>query len=460
MNHSSSIFRANDIRGVYGKDFDLDFCEPLAKTVCSLLKNHLAVKNPKILIGYDARQMSPKISDSLAYHLKKRGIDICLAGLVPSPLCYFLIHHYNFDAAIVVTASHNPPEYNGFKFFIHKKITQTNIMPLLKKTFEESRELESSCLTGREIFIDPFTPYIQSLKKEFSFRKKMPFVIDTGNGALGPLAEKTFESFNWPVEILFSEPDGRFPNHHPDPTIEANLSSLKKSIKKNTAPFGAGFDGDGDRLVVVSSQGRSFHGDELASLFIPSLLEKTKDQTIVADVKCSDLFFQFIKDQGGKALMTKSGHALIREHMHNVKAIAAFEFSGHIFFNDRKDRGCDDALYNLFRLLEILEEDSDLEKRMPYYNPFKTKEIRFYAPEKKAEDILNKIQKYLKQNQEELNALDGIRISRSSGWCLFRQSKTEEALTLRFEAYNQKDLKNLKEEFLPFFKDLYQEDNS
>ena len=442
---SSSIFRANDIRGVWQKDFDLDFTKELAFAL-SLLAKQKKIKKPKFLIGHDARLSSPQISKNLAKRLKAQGCQVSMIGLAPSPLCYFLTQHYNLNACVVVTASHNPSEFNGFKILFHKKHRILKPIPLLKKNLFQKKEQKTVKTKGQFISLNKEKPYIDSLKKELKL-KSVPFIVDTGNGALGPLAKKVFKSLGLKVKLLYEKPDGRFPNHHPDPTVEKNLSALKKEVKKGGFKFACAFDGDGDRLVLLNSKGESLLGDELAFLLLKSL-KKEKKALVLADVKCSDWFFQKAKKQGIKIKMTKSGHGLIRAEMEKTKALLALEFSGHIFFNDRKNRGFDDALYACLRWIEFFNsQKKSLEELLPQSSSEKTGEIRLSMPKKEVKDKLLKIKSYLKNRKEKFKSLDGIRLSRKTSWCLFRSSNTEPALSMRFEAQTKTELKKLKEEF-------------
>ena len=441
---SKNLFRANDIRGRYKQDFDLSFTKSLAFSLCDLAKQKGVIK-PKFLIGQDARLSSPEISQALVQHLKNQGAGVAFIGLAPSPLCYFLLYHYNLTACIVITASHNPPEDNGFKILFHKKHKIFDPIQALKNLFLEKRffHKKASRQKGYEFKIKKEEPYISSLKKEFSFNFHPSFVIDTGNGALGPLAKKAFSALGLKPEYLFYEPDGHFPNHHPDPTVEKNLFHLKIKIKKGGFALGFAFDGDGDRLTVVSKEGETVLGDTFGYLFLKSLLKASKKQKrtalILADVKCSDWFFDSAKKEGFKILMTKSGHRLIRREMEKTGALLALEFSGHVFFNDRKERGFDDALYASLRLLELLsEKNTKLTSLLPKISSVKTGEIRIDMPSQEISEKLLKIQAYLKQKGESFKNIDGLRISRARSWALFRSSKTQEALTMRFEAPSKK----------------------
>ncbi|MCZ0931657.1 MAG: phosphomannomutase/phosphoglucomutase [Oligoflexia bacterium] len=482
---SPSIFRANDIRGVWQKDFDLSFTKDLAFAL-ALLAKQKRIKSPKFLIGYDARLSSPSLSKSLARSLKDQGCQVSMIGLAPSPLCYFLTHHCKLTAGVVVTASHNPSEFNGFKILFHKKYKILKPISLLKKILSQTKEQKKVFKTkGGFLPLEKEKAYIDSLKKEFyqsylNFRPNCPsresmpswkhgggnlhkklqksnrigvktkpisFIVDTGNGALGPLAKKVFKSLGLKVKVLYEKPDGRFPHHHPDPTVEKNLKDLKRELKKEGFEFGCAFDGDGDRLVLVNSKGKSLLGDELAFLLLKSLKPRKKP-LVLADVKCSDWFFQKAKKQGVKIKMTKSGHGLIRAEMEKTKALLAVEFSGHIFFNDRKNRGFDDALYACLRWIEFFNsQKKSLEELLPQVLSAKTGEIRLNMPEREVKKKLLKVKDYLIKRRESFKSLDGVRLSREDGWCLFRSSKTQSALTMRFEARTKEELKNLKEEF-------------
>lgn len=444
-NPSPHIFRANDIRGVFNEDFDLNFAKPLSRTLSVLLKDVLQVSTPQILLGHDARLTSPAIAKALINALIKEGVNVTFIGLSPSPLCYFLLHHYNLTATVIVTASHNPVSYNGFKIMIHKKFRCRKPIKLLKKIFFSSEKKPSSKTKGYSFEIDSYTPYINSLKKEFCL-KPLPLTIDGGNGALGPLVKRVFKDLGLKPFYLFCEPDGKFPNHHPDPTVEANLKHLKKKTLETKSLFGVGFDGDGDRLGLITQKGRFVFGDEFGSLFLKSLLKK--GGKIIADVKCSDWFFKTVKKLGGIPIMSKSGHSFAREELEKHQALLALEFSGHIFFNDRPSRGFDDALYNTLRLIELLNNTPSLETMLPPSNPYKTGEIRITASPKKINPLQNKIKLHLNKKNIPYNKQDGIRFSTETAWGLYRVSQTQSnTVIFRFEASSEKEFLSLKKEF-------------
>ena len=463
------IFRANDIRGVWNKDFDLSFTKELAEALLKVTKKQ-NIKKTHFLVGYDARLSSPLIANKLLEDLKKEGAFVSSIGLSPSPLSYFLLQHYKLTACIVITASHNPPEYNGFKIVFNKKYKIADPIQLLKKTALQDQIIVKKRKTHlksapkkafaknltkpfkllsekkrKNITLKTFKPYLESLKKEFSFKKTI-FVVDTGHGALGPLAEKAFQSLGLKAKILFKKPDGHFPSHHPDPTLEKNLKELKKELKKGIYAFGLAFDGDGDRLVLVSPEGQTILGDELGFLLLKSL--KKKSALILADVKCSDWFFKEAKKESCRVQMIKSGHGLVRRELEKRKADLAIEFSGHIFFNDKASRGFDDALYASLRWIELYQKTGKkIQELLPKINTAKTGEIRIKRKEEQIQKDLNKIKAYLKAKGEVFKSLDGVRLSRKNSWCLFRGSKTQSVLSMRFEAENKKALQELKKEF-------------
>ena len=442
---SPSIFRANDIRGLWKKDFDLQFVKDLSQSLALLIKNK-KIKNPKILVGYDARTSSPIIYKTLTKELKNLGINTCGIGLAPSPLCYFLLSHFKFTACIVITASHNPKNFNGFKIVFHKRFKILDSIFELKKLIGKKRKIVSN-KKGKSLKISKDEAYIQSLKKEFQL-KDLSLIIDTGNGALGPLAKKVFKALGLKVKILFEKPDGSFPNHHPDPTIEENLKDIKKELKTNKYDMGLAFDGDGDRLVLLTKNGRALLGDELAFLLLKTLKKKKNPPLVLADVKCGDWFFKMAKKEGKKVKMIKSGHSLVRSEVEKRNPDLAIEFSGHIFFNDKKGRGFDDPLYAALRLFKFyLSQGKSLEELLPQILSEKTGEIRIPKKRKDALEALEKIKAQLRRKKEKFCLIDGLRLSRNEAWCLFRLSTTQSVLSMRFEAKNKKELKALKEEF-------------
>ena len=443
---SEPIFRANDIRGLWNKDFDLSFTKDLAYGLAYLSKHKARLKKARFLIGHDARKSGPRLSQALVKELKKQGVDTGFIALAPSPLCYFLMQHYQLTGCVVITASHNPPDFNGFKILFNKKHQINQVISDLKKILKKKNRSLVYKNPGKSLFLDKEGPYLNSLKKEFQL-KKARVLLDTGNGALGPIAHKAFRALGLEAQILFKKPDGDFPNHHPDPSIESNLKALQKTLKKQSYPLALAFDGDGDRLVVLDSTGRSLMGDELAFLLLKSL-KKRKKALILADVKCSDWFFKEARQLGFCIKMIASGHGLVRAEMEKRKADLALEFSGHIFFNDKKGRGFDDALYASLRLIAYLQShNKSFEELLPSLSYLRTGEIRLMKKPEEISSALLKIKKYLRNKKEGFKSIDGIRLSRKESWCLFRASQTQSAFSMRFSANSLKKLQDLKQEF-------------
>ena len=440
MKFNSYIFRANDIRGIYKKDFDKSFVKDLAIA----LKSILTTDKPSLLIGHDSRLSSPELCKDLQAHLLEQGFNVSSIGLSPSPLCYFLLHHYKFTATIVVTASHNPKEFNGFKIMLRKREAKNLILEIKHKILESKPRIKNK-KRGKKISIDHITPYISSLDKEFSFKKTkaLKFVVDAGSGAQSHLAKQVFSHFGFQPFFLFCEPDGHFPHRSPDPTQNDSVLKLKQAIEKTSSEFGLAFDGDGDRLCVVSKEGL-LYGDDLAYIFSRQLIKQNRKK-IILDVKCSDQIIEKLKQLGAQVILSPSGHHFTREALLDHCGDLAVEFSGHMFFNDRKDQHFDDGLYASLRFLEILEEENFIDI-LPKNNPYKTNEIRIPLPVKDQLVALDKLKQHLKKQKETYLSLDGIRISRKTAWVLVRSSKTQALLSLRFEASSKKELAQLKDE--------------
>lgn len=444
MNYSASIFRDNDIRGVVNKDFNIDFLKDLGSSLFLYFKEK-NINTPKVLIGHDSRLSSPVLAKKLSEELLGLGMSTCNIELAPSPLCYFLLHHYNVDSTVVVTASHNPIEHNGFKIMFHKKYNEFDPIQKIKSFISKNITERKNKAFG--FSVDPLKPYLNSLKKEFSL-PPCSFVVDAGNGASGPLAKKVFSELGFSPHFIFCEPDGNFPNHHPDPSTEHNLKHLSKRVLETKSSFGVAFDGDGDRLTLVNSEGKMLLGDEFGGLFLNSLINLSK-RPIVGDVKCSDYFFKTIENLNGKALKAPSGNRKIRELLLKKQAQFAVDFSGHIFFNDREDRGYDDGLYAALRFIELVSKNKNFnwDKETFKRRLCGTGEVRRLMPQEKASKALDKAKSYLDEKKEAYDSLDGLRVSRKNSWFLFRQSKTESALTYRLEASTEAELQALEKEF-------------
>lgn len=440
--YKSFIFREYDVRGVYEKDFDLDLAKKLGQALVSFVvkKGH---KNPLMTVGYDARLSSPAITKAVVEGMQSSGARVLTLGLITTPMSYFSMFSLQAAGGIMVTGSHNPPEYNGFKISFGKTTLFGEEIQELRKIIEANDFVTGA---GTSEAHDIFPAYIERYRKEFSHITNVPVVLDCGNGAAGIVARRLYEAIGLKPTILFEEPDGRFPNHHPDPTIEENLVDLKKQVLKEKALLGIGFDGDCDRIGVLDHTGRFILGDELMVLWARDIIAKNPGAKIIGDVKCSDRMYADVQKHGGQPIMWKTGHSLIKNKIKEEKAPFGGELSGHIFFSDR-NYGYDDALYAGLRLMEIVFESgknvADILKDLP--SAFNTPEIRLDTTEEKKVAIVESLKKYFQGLPDvQLNLLDGVRASFSDGWALVRASNTQPVVVVRFEANSAQRLQEIK----------------
>lgn len=442
------IFREYDIRGVYNEQFDLSFAENLGRAFVSLLAEKAKKTKYRMSIGHDARTSSPAIAQALARGAQSAGCDVVLLNLVTSPISYFSTFHFkDLDGAIMVTGSHNPPEYNGFKISVGQTTIYGDEIKKLQHFIEGKKYLHGrGALSNYNIFPD----YINRYSKEFGKMRNIPVVLDCGNGAAGCIVRELYKSVGLSPTILFEEPDGRFPNHHPDPTVEKNLKDLIACVKKEKAIVGIGFDGDADRIGIVDEKGHVLLGDEFLALVSRFILAELKSAKIIGDVKCSDRVFEYISRYGGQPIMWKTGHSLVKEKIKQENSPFGGELSGHIFFRDR-NYGYDDALYAGLRLIEILSNTGKTIRELLSDLPpaFNTPEIRIDTTEEKKHSIVERLKaEFSKPGDEyEVNLIDGIRVSFKDGWALARASNTQPVLVLRFESSSAAGLDKIRGRF-------------
>jgi phosphomannomutase / phosphoglucomutase len=450
--HKDFIFREYDIRGVYQKDFDLTFAEDLAKSICSFIVKRGKSK-PRVTVGYDARLSSPDIEKAVIRGLLASGAEVTTLGLVTTPISYFSMFHLGADGGIMITGSHNPPDYNGFKISYGKStLFGDDIQELGKILAKRDFAQGAGSVNSYDIFPD----YIERYKKEFTGLKNIPVVVDCGNGAAGCIARRLFEAVGLTPEIIFEKPDGRFPNHHPDPTVEENLKDLKERVLATSAKIGIGFDGDCDRIGVVDGEGRFLMGDELMVIWSRDILKKQPGAKIIGDVKCTDRLYADIAKHGGQPIMWKTGHSLIKNKIKEEKAPFGGELSGHIFFADR-NYGYDDALYAGLRLIEILSQTGSTLKDLMSGIPgaYNTPEIRLDTTEEKKNTIVSALTEYFKkQSGVTLNFIDGVRVSYPDGWALVRASNTQPVVVVRFESRTPERLEEIKSAVLKVIEPL------
>jgi len=437
------IFREYDIRGIFPDELNEDAVYQLGRALGTYFHENGA---HGISLGRDCRLSSPELSEWLSRGLLKSGIRIVDVGMVPTPILYFTLHHLHVDGGIQITGSHNPPEFNGFKICLGhasvygeeiqaiRKIADSKNFRTAEGTFEKSRVDESYI----QYMVQNIHPGPLAIKA----------VVDGGNGVAGPPALEIYRRLGFEIHPLFCEPDGRFPNHHPDPTIPENLQSLRETVRKEKADMGIAFDGDGDRIGVVDREGGIIPADQLMMIFSRDLLTRHKGAKIIGDIKCSQALFDDIEAHGGKPIMWKSGHAITKSKMQEENALLAGELSGHIFFKDRYF-GFDDAIYAGARLLEILSKTPEglmsLMTGLP--NLVNTPEIRLDCPETKKFKIVTAIADHFKKDHHVID-LDGARVLLDGGWGLIRASNTQPALVLRFEAESEKRLEEIQNQFM------------
>lgn len=440
------IFREYDIRGVVGTDFDEDFAYDLGRAYVTFVTERTGKKNLTFSLGYDARLSSPGIAKALEKGMLESGANVIRLGLITTPISYFSCFTLEIDGGFMVTGSHNPPDYNGFKISVGKTTIYGADIQELRKIIEAKR-YQTGTGTARDH--DIFPQYLARYKEEFKGLEGVKVVLDCGNGAAGCIARRLYEGVGLKPTILFEEPDGRFPNHHPDPTVEENIDAMKAAVKKEGAAIGIGFDGDADRIGLVDENSRFVLGDEMMMVISRSILESNPGAKIIGDVKCSDRLYADIKKNGGVGIMWKTGHSLVKAKIKEEKAPFGGELSGHVFFADR-NYGYDDALYAGLRLIEILAKKkkpfSALLEGIP--SAYNTPEIRIDTTEEKKVSIVEKLRSTYGEGSadKKVNLIDGIRISYNDGWALARASNTQPVLVLRFESETEAGLNRIRRE--------------
>jgi phosphomannomutase/phosphoglucomutase len=363
---------------------------------------------------------------------------------VPTPLLYFSVFHLNTDGGVQITGSHNPPEHNGFKICVGKTTLHGSEVQELKKLIQNN-DFETG--QGHLKEMDVKESYTETIKKSVLSPLNLKVVIDSGNGTAGVIAPALFRSLGCEVIELLSEPDGSFPNHPPDPTVPESQVFLAEQVKKHQAAVGIGFDGDADRLVAIDASGRALFGDELLVLYARRLLKDHPGATVISEVKASHRLFQDIADHGGKPILWKTGHSLIKAKMKETGALLAGEMSGHMFFKDRYF-GFDDAIYAAVRLFEILSEEkkTPLELLNDLPPSFCTPEIRMDCEDEKKFTVVAKTKEILENLGHKVNPIDGARVEYEDGWGLVRASNTQAVLVLRFEATSESRLNQIRNE--------------
>jgi phosphomannomutase/phosphoglucomutase len=428
------IFRQYDIRGIAGKDMDARDVMLIGRAVGTYLRQQGKLY---VAVGRDCRVSSDEYSEKLIQGLISTGCRVADIGLCSTPVSYFAIRHLQTQGAVMVTASHNPPEYNGFKICsgtdsVFGDQLQDIYRIIVDDAFESGRAGCETC--------DILKPYIDYVLNTINLRRPLRVGLDAGNGTAGLTAVPILKGLGCELHELHTEPDGTFPNHEADPTVAENMSQLVSLVREKHLDVGFGFDGDGDRLGVVDADGRLIYGDQLMIVFSREILSRKPGSTFISEVKCSQTLYDDIESHGGRAIMWKTGHSMIKQKMKEVRAELAGEMSGHLFFADRYF-GYDDAVYAACRLLEILADQGLTIGRMLADVPktCSTPEIRMACADHVKFDVVRQVTDYFRKREKVID-IDGARVLFGDGWGLVRASNTQPALVLRFEARSRQRL--------------------
>ncbi|MFM0087589.1 phosphomannomutase/phosphoglucomutase [Paraburkholderia sediminicola] len=447
---SKSIFKAYDIRGVIGKTLDTDAARSIGLAFGSEVR---AQGGDAVVVARDGRLSGPELIQALSDGLRAAGVDVVNVGMVPTPVGYFAASvplkldggERRVDSCIVVTGSHNPPDYNGFKMVLRgAAIYGETILALHQRIVDENFSEGSGTYTEYDIA----DTYLDRITSDIKLARPIKIVVDTGNGVAGGLAPKLFKKLGCELVELFTEIDGNFPNHHPDPAHPENLQDVIRALKETDAEIGFAFDGDGDRLGVVTKDGQIIYPDRQLMLFAEEVLSRNKGAQIIYDVKCTRNLGKWIKEKGGEPLMWKTGHSLVKAKLRETGAPLAGEMSGHVFFKDRW-YGFDDGLYTGARLLEILTRVADPSKLLNSLpNSNSTPELQLKLEEGENFELIARLQKNAKfTGADDVVKIDGLRVEYPDGFGLARSSNTTPVVVMRFEADSDEALKRIQEDF-------------
>ncbi len=439
---SRSVFRAYDIRGIIGKELNEDAFYSIGLAVACRLQE---LKKLQIFLARDGRLTSLSLSTALKQGLLDSGIDVIDLGAVATPVMYFATHTQGIDCGLMVTGSHNPAEYNGIKMVLAGKTLAQEDIDILYHLVVEGTRLTGK---GKESAQDIMSVYTQRIVSDILIKRPLKVVVDCGNGIAGPIIPQVIKALGCEVISLYCDVDGRFPNHHPDPTIEANLADLKAAVAAHGADIGLAFDGDADRLGLVTNTGEMICPDRLMMLYVQEVLTRVPGATIVYDVKCSSHLEKVIKAAGGVAKMCPTGHSIVKAVMKKEQAALAGEMSGHLFFKDRW-YGFDDALYSACRLLEIISSShltvSEQFQAIP--NSVNTPELKIEIADEDKFHFMKQFAEQANFSDAQIITIDGLRVEFNNGWGLLRASNTTPCLVARFEAVNMEQLVRIQELF-------------
>lgn len=448
----SSIFRAYDIRGIVETELTAKAVNLIGKAVAS---EALELQIETLLVGYDGRISSPELSKQLIEGILSTGCNVVDIGLVPTPLLYFASHTSAYSSGVMLTASHNPANYNGLKIVFDRNCLADNQILEVKNRIERG-DLKKG--NGEYSKLDFLDNYILDVCSKIKLLRPLKIVIDCGNAVPGIVAPSVFEAIGCEIIPLFCELDGSFPNHHPDPTVASNLSKLSREVVNQNADLGVAFDGDGDRLGIVTNTGQIVSTDKLLMLLVKAIAPRYQGQPIIYDVKTSAALSKLIRELGAVPVMHRSGHSFMKQKMLETGAPLGGEFAAHIFIKDAW-YGFDDGIYAAARVVEYLSQQSHSSETEfdAYLTPFSTPELAIPVAENLKFDLMEKIRAKADFEDGRLILLDGLRVEFEFGWGLVRASNTSPALLLRFEADSPENLKRLQTKFRNL---LLQVDNS
>jgi phosphomannomutase/phosphoglucomutase len=446
MKVNDDIFRKYDIRGIADEDLTDEFAYHLGKAFGTYLKRK---KLLNIAVGRDVRKSSPRLFENISKGIIDTGCDITNIGICPSPILYFTVFHYNLDGGLMITGSHNPIEYNGFKMMRGKDTVYDDQIQEIKEIIKKEDYEEGKGKICEKEVVKDYIEYISSL---ISPEKSLKIVLDPGNGTAGPIATELFKIFGADFECINCEPDGNFPNHLPDPTVVKYTKQLTDKVIERKATMGIGYDGDADRVGIIDENGKLVYGDQLLGALAKPVITRNPGTEVIFDVKCSQGLVEWIEELGGKPLMWKTGHSLLKVKMKETGSLIAGEMSGHIFIADNY-YGFDDALFVSARFYEIASKSdktvSEIINEMPYYES--TPEIRTEVGEKAKWKIVEAVKEEFRKKYKIIE-IDGARILFGDGWGLVRASNTQPIVVTRFEAKTKERLEEIKNIVTDFIK--------
>ena len=438
----ASIFRAYDIRGVADQQLTSQSVKLIGQAIGS---EALSQNITSLLVGYDGRLSSPTLSVALIEGIRSSGCNVVNIGLLPTPLLYFATYMTDYTSGVMLTASHNPANYNGMKIVFNQSSLAENQIQKLRACIEND-QLKNGSGGLMELAVDH--SYIDDICSRIQLSRPLKIVVDCGNAVPGKIAPALFHELGCDVHPIFCEIDGSFPNHHPDPTVPENLTVLASTVLKKNADIGIALDGDGDRIGLITNCGNFVDADHMLMLLVQSILPDYPGRTVVFDVKCTSKLGALVEQYGGSPIMHRSGHSFMKQKMRETNAILGGEFASHIFIKDNWF-GFDDGLYVAARLLKIISESCVSSDAIfgQFFTGFCTPEIKIDVPEERKFSLMNRLLELANFPTAKLIRLDGLRVEYAGGWGLVRASNTSPALLLRFEADTQEKMNEIQEQF-------------